>query len=222
MNMNKIIFFLTIFPFSLSSQNPIVEWAKTFGGSKNEYARAITVTKDNKYLVAGYTLSTDGDITNAHDSADAWLIKLDENGNLLWQKTYGGSSGELIASIVQTLDDGFIMVGGTGSNHGDVIVNRGGGDMWVVKIDNIGNIQWQKTIGGSNSEIAWSVFHTKNGDYIIGGYSKSSDYDFPQNAGEYDSWVLKLDNQGNIIWKKRLGGSKSDLLSEIVNIDTTD
>ena len=216
--MKKIIFSLFIIPVAIFAQNPIVEWAKTFGGSKTEFARSITVTKDNKYLIAGNTWSSDGDVESSHGLSDAWLIKLDENGIVLWKKTYGGSGSDVFANIIQTHDDGFILVGSTNSTDGDVPRDSIRG-VWIVKIDSIGNIQWQKRIGGSKGEIGLSVFQTQNGDYILGAYSSSSDYDFPQNAGEQDWWVLKLNNQGSIVWKKRIGGSKSDLLSELVNID---
>ena len=216
---NFIICLIGFSPFRLSAQNPTLVWAKTFGGSKIEYANAITVTKDNKYLIAGRTNSSDGDVDNFRGLSDVWLLKLDENGNLLWKKNYGGSGGESAYAIVQTLDNGFIMVGSTTSTDGNVTENKGKSDCWVIKIDSVGNIQWQKTIGGSNDESLWSVVQTQNGDYIMGGYSKSNDGDFPENAGDNDMWVLKLSNQGRVVWKKRIGGSKYDLLYQLTNID---
>ena len=219
LNMKILTLIFIVLYFPVFSQKPVVEWAKTFGGSKTEFPYSIAVTKDNKYVIAGFTSSSDGDVTNLRGSSDAWLIKLNENGSIIWKKNYGGSGVQVFGSITQTLDEGYIIVGGTTSTNGDVTENKGGGDIWIVKIDSIGTIQWQKTIGGSKTEYAGSVFQTKNGDYIVGAYSSSSDFDFPQNSGERDWWVLKLNNQGTIIWKKRIGGSKSDTLLEIVNID---
>jgi hypothetical protein len=217
-----VVFFpILVVPCSLNAQNPTLVWAKTYGGSKQDYANSIVVTKDNKYLVAGNTWSFDGDVDTTHRRllSDVWLLKLDENGNIIWKKNYGGSGGEGISAIMQTLDDGFIMVGSTTSSDGDVTENKGKADCWIIKIDSIGRIQWQKTIGGSNDESLWSVFQTQNGDYIMGGYSNSNNKDFPENSGLWDMWVLKLNSQGNLIWKKRLGGSQDDLLSQITNID---
>jgi hypothetical protein len=219
----SIVAFFSIFivPCSVHAQSPTLVWAKTFGGSKQDYAETIVVTKDNKFLVAGRTWSFDGDVDTTHRGPlpDAWLLKLDENGNILWKKNYGGSSGETIYAIMQTIDNGFIMVGTTASSDGDVTVNRGLSDCWVIKIDSLGTIQWQKTFGGSKSESLCSVFQTQNGDYIMGGYSNSNDFDFSENLGLYDMWILKLNSQGNLIWKKRLGGSKDDFLAQITNID---
>jgi hypothetical protein len=215
-----VLFLVYLFPLSLSAQSPTLVWAKTFGGSKNEYPYSIIVTKDNKYLIAGWTNSSDGDLDSTRRLlSDVWLLKLDEDGNVLWKKNYGGSGGESAYAITQTLDNGFIMVGTTTSLDGDVTENKGKADCWVIKIDSVGAIQWQKTIGGSNNESLWSVFQTQNGDYIMGGYSNSNDKDFPENSGLWDMWVLKLDSRGNLVWKKRLGGSKDDLLSQMTNID---
>lgn len=211
--------FFSCFFHELYAQNPTLVWAKTYGGSKIDLPNAITVTKDNKYLVVGRTSSSDGDLGASLGLSDVWLLKLDENGNILWKKNYGGSGGESMYAIAQTLDNGFIMVGSTTSKDGDVTENKGGSDCWIIKIDSIGTVQWQKTIGGSDNESLWSVFQTQNGDYIMGGYSKSNDKDFPQNAGLEDMWVLKLNNQGTLVWKKRIGGSKEDYLVQITNID---
>jgi hypothetical protein len=215
----SVVFFsIFIVPYSLDGQSPTLVWAKTYGGSKLDYARSVIVTKDNKYLVAGWTNSFDGDVDSTRSTlSDAWVLKLSENGNILWKRNYGGSGYDGVYSIVQTLDNGFIMVGSTTS--ADVIENKGKEDCWVIKIDSIGTIQWQKTMGGSNDESLWSVFQTQNGDYIMGGYSNSSDKDFPENSGLYDMWVLKLNNQGNLIWKKRLGGTKNDFTFQMSNID---
>jgi Secretion system C-terminal sorting domain len=224
-HLNRLFYIPIAFYFVLSSacliaQNPTLVWAKTFGGSKQDYANSVVVTKDNKYLVPGLSWSSDGDIDSPHGLlSDVWLLKLDESGNILWKKNYGGSGGESMYSIAPTLDNGFIMVGATTSTDGDVTENKGESDCWVIKIDSIGKVQWQKTIGGSKDESLWSVFQTQNGDYIMGGYSNSNDKDFPQNAGKYDIWILKLDVRGNLVWKKSLGGSQDDLLSQLVNID---
>ncbi len=215
-----LVFLFSLFSLALPAQSPTVMWAKTFGGSKIEYAEAIVVTKDNKYLIAGWTNSFDGDLDSLRKPlSDVWLLKLDENGNLLWKKNYGGDNHDGMNAIIQTLDNGFLMVGSTSSTNGDVTENKGKEDAWVIKIDSLGTIQWQKTLGGSNDESLWSVFQTQNGDYIMGGYSNSNDYDFPQNAGGWDMWVIKLNNRGNLVWKTRLAGSKDDLLSQLTNID---
>ncbi|MBL7815337.1 MAG: T9SS type A sorting domain-containing protein [Saprospiraceae bacterium] len=219
------LFFLIVHLVSLPAQNPFVVWTKTLGSSQYDYASAITVTNDNKYLVVGNSFSIsgnglpDGDFPLSRGNQDVWLVKLDENGSVLWKKNYGGSGGEFIFCINPTSDNGFIMIGATTSADGDATENKGKGDVWVVKIDSVGTVQWQKTIGGSENELGQSILQLSNGDYILGLYSLSNDKDLPINKGKYDVWVIKLNSQGNIIWKKNIGGSDDDEIAQITAID---
>ena len=215
-----IFFIFIFFGVEIFAQNPTTIWAKTFGGSGTDYPHSIVVSKDNKYLIAGGTNSFDGDvdIINRGLSSCGWLLKLDEDGSIIWKKNYGGSGGDAFTSIFQSLDNGFILVGATNSDDGD-LKNTTGKHGWVLKIDSLGTVQWSKTYGGSGSDALTSVFQNKNGDYFIGGYSNSIDGDFKDSAGKFDIWILKLNIKGDLIWKKRIGGSEDDLLQQLTNID---
>ena len=166
-------------------------WAKTYGGSSSEYAFSIQQTSDDGYIVAGITWSfgAGGD--------DVWVLKLDTIGNVIWQKTYGGSDDETAYSIQQTTDGGYIVAGSTSFGAGK-------SDIWVLKLDGNGNILWQKTYGGTSDDLAKSIQQTTDGGYIIAGYT----YSFGAGAG--DSWVLKLDSSGNVVWQKTYGGNEND------------
>lgn len=109
-------------------------WQKTFGGSANEGASSVALTQDGGYIIAGYTYSTDDDVVGNHGDADAWVLKLDKDGNKQWQKTLGGSSGDEGNVMLQRTKGGYVMVGNTGSNDGDVFGQHGAGDAWVVTI----------------------------------------------------------------------------------------
>jgi hypothetical protein len=112
----------------------IIQWKKTFGGFGNDYARSIQQTTDGGYIVAGYTDSNDGDVSYNHGGDDIWIIKLDENGNLEWEKSLGGSSRDEAHSIQKTTDGGYIVAGVTMSNDGDVSNKLGNdGDYWIIK-----------------------------------------------------------------------------------------
>ncbi|GIV34150.1 MAG: hypothetical protein KatS3mg031_1685 [Chitinophagales bacterium] len=190
--------------------NGDVVWQKVYGGSSTDIANAIRPTKDNGYIVAGYTTSTNGDITGNHGSQDFWIVKLDAAGNLLWSKTLGGTGADAAYAITQTSDDGYIVAGYTASSNGDVTGYHGGRDFWVVKLDNTGNIIWQRALGGSNLDDARDVLQTLDGNYVVAGYTLSSDGDVSVNKGVFDYWVVKLDTSGNIIWLRTFGGSSSD------------
>jgi hypothetical protein len=199
--------------FSLSpsfAQAPLIEWQKTLGGSGVDAAYSIQQTADGGYIVAGYSESNDGDVTGNHGGYDYWVVKLDSSGNIQWQKSLGGSDDDFANSIQQTADGGYIVAGRSSSNDGDVTGNHGGNDYWVVKLDDSGNIQWQKSLGGSDDDFANSIQQTADGGYIVAGESNSNNGDVTGNHGFFDCWVVKLDGNGNIQWQKSLGGSDDD------------
>ncbi|MCL5037335.1 MAG: hypothetical protein M1269_09505 [Chloroflexi bacterium] len=187
-----------------------IEWQKCLGGSGYEEAWSIQQTADGGYVVAGGTWSDDGDVSGLHGHWDYWIVKLGNAGNIEWQKCLGGSSDELAYSIQQTSDGGHIVAGGTYSNDGDVSGNHGTWDYWIVKLGNAGNIEWQKCLGGSGYEEARSIQQTADGGYIITGFTDSNDGDVSGNHGTWDYWVVKLDDEGSIVWQKCLGGSNDD------------
>ncbi len=189
---------------------PAIQWQKTYGGSDYDFAYAIQQTNDGGYIIAGYTSSNDGDVSGNPGAADYWLVKTDSMGNLQWQKTYGGSSDDYATAIQQTNDGGYIIAGYTSSNDGDVSGNHGWSDYWLVKTDSIGNLQWQKTYGGSNDDGAYAIQLTNDGGYIIAGLTYSNDGDVSGNHGGHDCWLVKTDSLGNLQWQKTYGGSNDD------------
>jgi hypothetical protein len=190
-----------------------IQWQKCLGGTSFDEGWYIQQTANGSYILIGLTSSIDGDVISNHGSFpffDVWVVKLDNMGNLQWQKCLGGTSDEFAWSIQQTTDGGYIFIGITRSNDGDVSGNHGGGDVWVVKLDSLGNIQWQKCLGGTASEIAYSIKHTTDGGYVLTGFTQSNDGDVSGNNGSSDVWVVKLDSLGNIQWQKCLGGAADE------------
>lgn len=169
----KNLFLLTISIFYLTglcAQAPEIEWQKSFGGSANDVANSIQQTSDGGYIVAGSSNSNDGDVAGNYGSNDFWVVKLSGAGNIEWQKSYGGSNWDVAYSIQQRTDGGYIVAGKTYSDDGDITEDHGSGDVWVVKINNIGDIEWQKSYGGSGDDIAFSIQQTTDGGGIsLGG-----------------------------------------------------
>lgn len=188
-----------------------IEWQKTLGGTNEEVARSIQQTSDGGYIVAGWSFSTDGDVTVNQGYLDVWVVKLDELGSIQWQKSYGGGSGADRAwCIRQTNDGGFILTGETSSGDGDVSGYHGSNDFWVLKLSNTGSIEWQRALGGSGIEAAYSIEQTNDGGYIVGGLMSSNDGDITLHHGLFDYWIVKLGISGDIQWQKSFGGSDSD------------
>lgn len=195
-----------------------LQWQKSFGGSAIDEAHTIQQTRDGGYIVAGRSESFGGDVTGNHGTSDCWVIKLDGGGVLQWQKTFGGSNFDAAASIQQTNDGGYIMSGRTLSADGDISGNHGSYDCWVVKMNDIGALQWQKSLGGTKEEFANTIQQTSDGGYIVAGHAESSDGDVTSNYGSYDFWVVKLDSGGALQWQKSLGGAGTE---EVRSIEQT-
>ena len=195
--------------------NGAILWQKSYGGSSVETTQKTKEVKDG-YLVLGQTTSSDIDISTNNGNSDIWLIKLDFSGNLVWERNYGGSGNEFGTDLVATDDGGFLIVGQSWSADFDVSNNFGSSDLWVLKIDATGVLQWEKNYGGSNLEVAEKVIKSGDGGYIIVGDSDSNDGDLdPSNNGR-KIWVVKIDATGNLIWSKLLGGSSTDYGNEIL------
>ncbi|WP_084466346.1 T9SS type A sorting domain-containing protein [Kaistella palustris] len=215
--MKKIfLLFTLISSFLMVAQTaPSIQWQKSLGGTSRDTAKSILQTLDGGYILAGYSQSNDGDVSGNHGGWDYWIVKLDQSGNVQWQKSLGGGQSDYAQSVQQSADGGYIVVGYSESNDGDVSGNHGDYDYWIVKLDSSGNIQWQKSLGGSYEDFAKSVQQTADGGYIVGGYSQSNDGDITGHYGNYDYWIVKLDSSGNIQWQKSLGGTGEDRANSV-------
>jgi hypothetical protein len=163
-----------------------VQWTKTIGGSDWDEAYSIIQSSDGGYVVAGETRSF-----GAGDW-DIYVVKLDSSGNVQWTKTIGGSDWDGANSIIQSSDGGYAVAGGTLS------FGAGSADIYVVKLDSGGNVQWTKTIGGSSSDEAYSITQSSDGGYVVAGYT----YSF--GAGYEDIYVVKLDANGNVCFSQNI------------------
>ena len=188
----------------------VIQWQKSFGGSGRDAAVSIVQTSDGGYIAGGLSYSNDGDVSGNHGDQDAWIIKINSTGTLQWQKSLGGNKIDVVATILQTSDDGYIIGGSSRSDNGDVSGNHGNADYWIVKLNNAGIIQWQKCLGGSNDDYDILLSLTTDGGYIAVGFSASNDGDVSGNHGGDDYWIVKLNSGGIIQWQKSLGGTGMD------------
>jgi uncharacterized delta-60 repeat protein len=170
--------------------NGNIIWAKTYGGIYTDSATSVQQTSDGGYIVTGSTYSFGA------GGYDIFLIKTDANGNIIWAKTYGGTNDDRASSVQQTSDGGYIVAGYTRS------FGAGGDDFFLIKTDANGNIQWAKTYGGTNYDVAYSVHQTSDGGYIVAGRTGS---------WAYNIFLVKTDANGNIQWAKIYGGTFNDV-----------
>jgi hypothetical protein len=216
------------------------QWQKTIGGNGQDELLCAFQTPDGGYMLGGSsssTLAPEKDITEkgtidvkpdltgktekCRGNMDYWIVKLDNSGTVLWQKTYGGEYADVLRSMEQTADGGYILGGYSNSpRSGDKTEeNKGIGDYWILKIDNLGEIEWQKTYGGNGDNQLYVIHQTKDGGYIAGGNSNSTtqlSYKGGTVNNGTDYWVLKMDEKGDAVWSKTYNFGKVDILTSMV------
>jgi hypothetical protein len=194
-----------------------VQWERRYGGDSSDEACCIEKSKIGAYYyLGGSTFSNNGDVTDNHGNQDFWIAKLDEGGQIIWQRAMGGAGLEIARSIFATQDGGCVVAGTTGSlNSGQVFGHHGMFDVWVVKLDSNGVFEWQKTLGGSSNDIGVAVHQTTDGNYVVSGSTISIDGDVQGNDGGEDIWVVYLDSSGELMWQKTFGGTQSEVAGGI-------
>ncbi len=201
--------------------NGIIKWQNTIGGDSADQLCTVRRTFDGGYILGGSSNSSASvDKTeSSHGLFDYWVVKIDSLGSILWQNTIGGAGNDMLQSVRETSDGGYILGGYSDSDSsGDKTeYSIGLTDYWIVKIDSLGNIQWENTIGGSDYDFLYTAQQTNDLGYIIGGSSFSSiSGDKTEDViGFDDYWVLKLDALGNIQWQNTIGGDMTDRLRSI-------
>jgi len=201
-----------------------LEWSKTYGGTGDDRGHAIIQTQDGGYAILGYSTSNDLDVTENAGAQDYWISKLDANGNITWQKSFGYAGSDIGFTLIQTNDAGFFITGvldvtasGGQGNTRISGMRHAGGDYWAIKLDAGGNREWSKYYGGGFTDTPYDAIQTPDNGYIIVGSSDSNDVDIQNNIGAYDFWVIKISETGTLIWERSYGGSEIDEAREIVD-----
>ena len=202
-------------------------WDKTYGGSGNEAPGGIVKASDGGYVISGVTASfAGGDVTKGKvgQGSDAWILKINEDGSKVWDKTYGGIQDERMYGMLGTSDGGYIVIGYTfkGSSGGDVTrVSYGVTNMWILKVDVNGDKEWDKTYGGYTStsfECANEIVEASDGGYLLVGYTESTqggNVSKGTNGGR-DIWIVKIDEDGTKLWDKTYGGNRTDEATKVI------
>lgn len=187
-------------------------WQKALGGSGSEFGRSVIEAMDGGFVCAGRSDSNDGDVTGNHGQADAWIVKTNGAGTIEWETSLGGSATDFAWDIIQTADGGFVVVGEAASSDGDVSVNLGANDFWVVRLSSEGDLLWERSYGGSSSDWATTVSEDPDGNLLVAGVTTSSDlYVTGFHGGGLDIWAIMLNATGELLWQRALGGSGSDM-----------
>lgn len=199
-----------------------ISWQKSYGFSGADDGMSLIQTNDSGFLLTGVLdVSASGGLGNSksfakkHAGGDYWAIKLDATGDKMWSKFYGGSFTDTPNDVIQTNDNGYIIVGGSDSNDVDITNNKGSYDFWVIKISETGTLVWEKSFGGSEIDEAMAITKTNDGNFIIVGDTRSDDFDVSKNNGVADLWIIKISPSGDLLWEKTLGGINFDAARSI-------
>lgn len=191
-------------------------WRRYFGGSNNDRSYDAAQTNDGGFLITGASESFDFDITDDKGTYDFWAVRLSASGEKLWTKSFGGSEIDIGYALTKTQDGNYIMVGDTRSMDGDVSMNNGNADAWVVKFDDNGAILWEKSFGGSEFDSARGIRQMANGSFVISGSSRSANGDLSSNNGQNDIWIFIIDANGNMTYQTSIGGANLDLGNDAI------
>jgi hypothetical protein len=218
------------------------QWQRTIGGNSSDELLCAFQTRDGGYILGGSSSSSPLSISDTKPDAksitttkadlyskseksrgnmDYWVVKLDKQGVIEWQKTYGGQYADLLKSMEQTTDNGFILAGYSNSSLSGEKTdsNKGIGDVWIIKINDVGEILWQNSYGAEGDDQPSVIHQTSDGGYIIGAISNSKNPltslgGIVGNGTDY--WVLKIDEEGGVIWSKTYDFGKTDVLTSLV------
>ena len=169
------------------------EWEVSFGGSLNGQGFSIVPATDEGFVITGVTRS------QIDSNGDIWLFKVNNTGEMLWEKTYGGENFEAGRSLQQTSDNGYIIIGHTES------FGNGNNDAYCLKTDSEGNELWSRTYGGSGTDQGRHIVETLDQGYIISGFTDSHG-----SPGGFNFWLIKTDSNGGLEWQEYYGGRGSD------------
>ena len=194
-----------------------VIWQKFYGSIGGSLPRlTIRESTDGGFVVATRILAAAQGISCDVTSMQGWVFKVDANGEMVWEKCLGGSEDDGLSSIEQTFDNGYILCGGSRSSDGDLTSNNGWNDIWVVKLDSEGSVIWSRNYGGTGMEGGIDAIQLIDGNYLVAASGRSDDLLFadcnPYFATNDTGFLLKLDQNGDVLWKRCFGGTSTDII----------
>ena len=194
-------------------------WRKYFGGTNNDRSYDSVETSDGDFLIVGSSESNDIDISSPKGSYDIWVIKLSSNGDLLWERSYGGSKYETANSIIQSADKKIHILGSTLSNDKNISFQMGSSDFWLLTIDSDGNLLSEQTFGGSNFDKGKKIEIDSKDNLWLTGYSRSIDFDFSFNNGKNDAVLIQLSKNRILKEVFEIGAEGEDIANSLIHFN---
>ena len=211
MEMRNCIIGLAVVVAHSALAQPSTQWQRTYGGSGGDNGRQIIALSSGGYVVAATSSSNDGDVIGCDQQGiNIWLAHLDPLGAIVWQRCFGGSGNEICFDLIQTMDEGYIVVGSTNSTDGDISTPLGGQDIWALKVDSDGVLVWESTLGGTAGDQCRGVVEDLNGFIYVFGLTPSIELPGYHPPNGYDYYLAKLTPAGELVQQRCYGGSEND------------
>ncbi len=204
--------------------NDQLQWSKTYGGSKDDRGQSLVQTFNGGFALTGYAMSDDGDGSQNNGFHDNWIVKVDPQGTLVWEKSFGFSGHDHSYDILEANDNGLFFAGflditsaraDGNTEKARSLTRHGVGEFWGSKLDQNGNLLWRSYFGGTNNDRAHAVVHANDGGFVLAGFTESNDFDVLDARGSYDFWVVKITGSGALQWQSPFGGSGIDRAQDI-------
>ncbi|MDX1908655.1 MAG: OmpA family protein [Bacteroidia bacterium] len=191
-------------------------WSRSFGGRGDDRGITVIETSDGGFLVGGESTSRDGDMHSPHHGGlDAWLVRLNSGGRLIWEKHYGGPRNEKINRILEVAPDSFLVLASTDGIGMDVQAHLGKKDAWLFTVNGRGQLGWQQVYGGQENDELHELIRDSEGNFVMAGTSFSANGHIPFQRGLGDAWLLKIAPDGVVLWSVTYGGRRPDGFSGV-------
>lgn len=199
------------------------QWQHCYGGSQDDKASAVAQLPDGGFVFTGFTNSIDGDVSFNYDSTgstkDIWVVSVDANGNIVWDRTVGSPGDESPADLKYMPGKGIFVLSSSDQIGGNFQSNYGGTDIWLLYLELTGSLRWTKNYGGSGNDVGRKLLMGTSGNLWIGANSVSSDINVPMNHGGIDNLLIFLDSTGAVQSSYSFGGSEDD---DLVSLSRTE
>ena len=196
--------------------NGNLQWRKYYGGSNNDRSYDAIETEGGDFLIIGTSESLDVDISNPKGSYDIWAILINSNGEMIWEKSFGGSGIDQAKAVINDFNGNYRIIGSSFSQDKDISNPKGSSDIWLITIDRYGNLLSEISFGGTDFDSGMALVESFDKSIFIAGHSRSFDFDFTYNSGENDIVILHLTSKGKLIQTFSFGGTDDDIANDII------
>ena len=188
-----------------------IEWMNNYGGSFIDLPTSLYERSNGEVLISAHTRSYDGDVSNSLGQFDFWLLNVDKNGALIWEKSFGGSEEDFSSKVIELSTGEIVLLGESSSYDNDILLNYGDFDVVVMKLGATGKLIWSQNFGGEKDDLSADILEVENQSLLIVGNTFSTSIDIENNAGFSDAWAFQVSSFGDLEWSTTMGSTENEI-----------